>query len=116
MFDYTCTHCRRTHHALQGARQQLGDRFAVIVLPVPLNIRCNRAISSTNPAQRDACELAEFAVAVWRIDHQKFQGVPRMVIHRSISADRSSSSNRSRRLVGQERLAQNCLSGRQTFH
>ena len=105
MFDYTCTHCRRTHHALQGARQQLGDRFAVIVLPVPLNIRCNRAISSTNPAQRDACELAEFAVAVWRIDHQKFQEYHEWLFTGQSAPTAAAARTEAERLVGQERLA-----------
>ncbi|WP_047816312.1 vitamin K epoxide reductase family protein [Rhodopirellula islandica] len=72
MFDYTCPHCQRTHESLEAAQEHFGDRLAVIVLPVPLDGRCNPAIQSTNAMHREACDLAKLAVAVWIVDREKF--------------------------------------------
>lgn len=72
MFDYTCDHCRRTHAAIVGAKKKLGDDLAVIMLPVPLNTNCNSAITTTGPRMAEACEIAELAIAVWRVAPDKF--------------------------------------------
>ncbi len=72
MFDYTCDHCRRTHVAISAAKQKLGDDLAVIVLPVPLNTKCNSAITATGPRMAEACEIAQLAIAFWRVAPVKF--------------------------------------------
>lgn len=70
MFDYTCPHCQRTHQAIEGARAKYGDRMAVIMLPVPLDGKCNPATTSSNA---NACELAKLAIALWRVDRNQFE-------------------------------------------
>ncbi len=72
LFDYTCEHCQRTHKAIEGARQKLGDRLAIIALPVPLDIKCNPTVKSTDANHMEACAIAKLAIAVWYIDHDKF--------------------------------------------
>ena len=72
MLDYTCDHCRRTHQSIAGAKQKLGDDLAVIVLPIPLNTKCNSAITTTGPRMAEACEIAQLAIAVWRVAPEKF--------------------------------------------
>lgn len=72
MFDYTCEHCQRTHKAIEGARQKLGDRLAIITLPVPLDAACNPSIKITDANHLESCLLAKLAIAVWSIDHDKF--------------------------------------------
>ena len=70
MFDYTCAHCRKTSKTIDGAFKKYGDDLAVVVLPVPLEKKCNpRAIGGGHVG---ACELAKTAIAVWRIDQKKF--------------------------------------------
>ncbi len=64
MYDYTCKHCRKTQKAMKGAREQLGDKLGVILLPVPLNRNCNPHAAG-NP-NANACELAELALSVWK--------------------------------------------------
>lgn len=71
MFDYTCPHCRNTHHAISGAQKQFGDDLAIFALPVPLEYACNPAASGGG--HPGACEMAKIAVAVWRLDPGKFQ-------------------------------------------
>lgn len=72
LFDYTCPHCQKTHHAIEGARKKYGDRLAVVVLPVPLNRQCNPSATSTHAMHREACDLARLAIAVWTVDRDAF--------------------------------------------
>lgn len=73
MFDYSCPHCRRTHQqAIKPAQQRFGDQLAVLALPLPLNTNCNNQITQTGPKFLESCEIAKLAVAVWRIDPEKF--------------------------------------------
>ncbi len=66
LFDYTCSHCRKTQKAILGAREQLKEELGIILIPVPLNRNCNpHANGNPNP---NACELAELALAVWKAD------------------------------------------------
>lgn len=71
MFDYTCPHCRNTHHAITGAQKKYGEDLAIFALPVPLENSCNPA--ATGGGHSGACELARLAIAVWRLDPSKFQ-------------------------------------------
>ncbi len=72
LFDYTCEHCQRTHKAIEGARAKLGDRLAIIALPVPLDIKCNPSVKATDAAHAESCAIAKLAVAVWSVDHDKY--------------------------------------------
>ena len=71
MFDYTCPHCRNTHHAISGAQKEFGKDLAIFALPVPLENACNPAV--TGGGHPGACEMAKIAIAVWRLDPAKFQ-------------------------------------------
>ena len=70
MFDYTCPHCRNTHHAIKGAFENYGDKLAILALPVPLERACNDAASGGGHA--GACDLAKISIAVWRVSPEKF--------------------------------------------
>lgn len=72
MFDYNCSHCRATHVAVKAAKERLGDQLAIIVMPVPLNTACNNQIQQTAPQFFESCEVAKLAIAVWRVDQDKF--------------------------------------------
>ena len=72
MFDYTCEHCRATNAAIEGAKKNLGKDLAVLALPVPMNVACNPLIKTTPPAHAESCELSRLAIAIWRLDSQKF--------------------------------------------
>ena len=72
MLDYTCGHCQNTHAAVHGAMQHYGDQLAVVVLPVPMDAKCNSQVNSTAAEHREACEIAKLAIAVWHISPQQF--------------------------------------------
>ncbi len=102
MFDYTCPHCRRTHQAIRGAFERLGDDLAVIALPVPLDRKCNSAVRSGGGAHRHSCEISRIAVAVWRIDPEKFHRLHDWIFERSRTAD--ATRRQAERLVGADVL------------
>lgn len=107
MFDYTCPHCRNTHHTIAGAQKKYGDDLAIFVLPVPLENACNPAASGGG--HPGACELARIAIAVWRIDPSKFQTFHDWMFQstRSESAARQFAET----LVDKERLKTEMTSG-----
>ncbi|MCO8121295.1 thioredoxin domain-containing protein [Stieleria sp. TO1_6] len=72
LFDYTCPHCQRTHAAMESARQRMGDRLAVIMLPVPLDRKCNPTVTATHASHAEACSIAKLAVAVWAVQRDEF--------------------------------------------
>lgn len=76
--DYTCPHCRALRHQLDAALERYGPaQLAVAAVPVPLNADCNDAVRVTAGRQRDACELARIALAVWVADPAKFAEMDR---------------------------------------
>ncbi|MCH2202609.1 MAG: thioredoxin domain-containing protein [Fuerstiella sp.] len=103
MFDYTCSHCRNTHRAVRGAFKRYGDDLAVIALPVPLDRNCNRYATSSGGTHRDSCEISRIAIAVWRIDAEKFYQLHNWLFETNRTA--ISTKRRAEQLVGRERLA-----------
>ena len=100
MYDYTCPHCRNTHHAIKGAFEKYGDDLAIVALPVPLDPSCNDTASGGGHA--GACELAKIAIAVWRVNPKKFREFHDWMFesHRSSAAARAEAE----RLVGSEKF------------
>ena len=70
-FDYTCRHCRTLHTLLAEAHHALGDRLALVSLPVPLEMDCNPILQRPIPAHTNACIYARIGLAVWRVDGAK---------------------------------------------
>ncbi len=104
MFDYTCPHCRKTHQAVDGALQRFNQDLAIVSLPVPLNTRCNSAITSTGPKQLEACELATLAVAAWRVDRDKFQVFHRWLFQGQDAPRYAAAKQKANELFGQEAI------------
>jgi uncharacterized membrane protein/protein-disulfide isomerase len=72
LFDYCCPHCRATHGYLLNGLASHKNELAVLVLPTPLNTKCNPYWEETEPRFEHACELARLALAVWRADRAAF--------------------------------------------
>jgi uncharacterized membrane protein len=66
-FDYTCNHCRTLHTLLAEAHHALGDRLALVSLPVPLDMECNPILQRPMPAHVNACIYARIGLAIWRV-------------------------------------------------
>ncbi len=108
LFDYTCRDCRTLHQYLLEARRRYGNQFAVVVVPVPMNSKCNKHISYTHPDQEDACRYAKLALAVWQIVPSKFEG-----FHNWLFASRRlpgvwEATDRAAQFVARERLVKEC--------
>jgi uncharacterized membrane protein/thiol-disulfide isomerase/thioredoxin len=72
LMDYTCPHCRKMHSHIQEAMERYGDQLAVVIMPVPLELECNKLVGETDPMHRGACKLAKLALAVSKTDQSKF--------------------------------------------
>ncbi len=101
MFDYTCPHCRNTHQAVLGAQKQYGNDLAIFALPVPLEGACNPAAQGAG--HPGACEMAKIAIAVWRLNPEKFQTFHNWMFegHRTTATARQFAET----LVGKESLS-----------
>ena len=100
MFDYTCPHCRNTHHAIKGAFEQYGENLAIVALAVPLDPSCNNA--ATGSGHAGACELAKISVTVWRVSPENFREFHDWMFEstRTVSSARAQAE----KLVGAERF------------
>ena len=100
MFDYTCPHCRNTHHAIKGAFENYGDRLAILALPVPLERACNDAASGGGHA--GSCDLAKISIAVWRVSPEKFHEFHDWMFETTRSA--TAARAQAEKLVGAEKF------------
>lgn len=73
MTDYTCIHCKAVHDFLQHLMSAHPDKLGVVLLPVPLDGRCNSQFPMDDGKFKDACALAELALVVWLADPAKFK-------------------------------------------
>lgn len=72
LFDYCCPHCRATHGYLLGGMPRYAGQYALVLLPMPLDAKCNPAIDETEPRFKESCELIRVALAVWRTKPEAF--------------------------------------------
>jgi len=72
LFDYTCKHCRQTHKRVHSALRHYGDQLAFVVMPVPLELRCNKFMKSARPQNIGACNLAKIALIVSKLEPNQF--------------------------------------------
>lgn len=72
MFDWQCSHCRRTHIMLPDAISQLGDSIAVVCCPVSMSRECNPHISPGIDRFAGSCTFMRIGLAIWRNDPHKY--------------------------------------------
>jgi len=72
MYDYCCPHCRATHGYLLDGMPRYAGQYALVLLPMPLDAKCNPAIDETEPRFRESCDLIRTALAVWRAKPEVF--------------------------------------------
>ncbi|QEG21285.1 vitamin K epoxide reductase family protein [Mariniblastus fucicola] len=104
MFDYTCSHCRSTSEAIFKVKERMGDDLAVVVLPVPMNSRCNGAIKVDHLAHAEACEISTLAIAVWRCDPAKFSEFHKWLLDGKDAPSFAEALAKANEMVGEERL------------
>jgi len=104
LFDYSCRHCRTLHSYLEEARRRYGEQLAVVVLPVPMNTKCNKYVQSTHPDHRNACDYTKLALAVWRLAPAKFAEYHHWLLEPSRPPPEFRAENRAAELAGREAL------------
>ena len=82
----------------------MDGQLAIVVLPVPLNTKCNSAVSRTGGKFVESCELARLAVAVWRADPEKFNQFHDWMFQGYDAPSFARALQYARELVGQEKL------------
>ena len=104
--DYTCDKCLRTHRMLEQLRPMLSDDVTTVILPMPLDPRCNPALRQADPRHEHACELARLALAVWRADPNKFADMDAWLFLIDIPPEPSNARSYAVTLVGEQALSQ----------
>jgi len=74
-FDYQCGQCREMNGYLAELMERHPGEVAVLVLPMPLDRRCNERMVHGSTSQDGSCELSRLALAVWRVEPGAFAGV-----------------------------------------
>lgn len=77
LFDYCCPHCRAAHGYLVRSLPAFEGQLSVLLLPMPMDQKCNRTVEHTEPRFEHACELARLALAVWRAKSTEFAAYDR---------------------------------------
>ena len=111
LFDYNCPSCRKTHATITGAKKRLGDQLAVICLPVPMNSTCNPTVRVTNENNKESCDLANLAVAVWRVDETRFASFHDWMFQGAQAPSYAAAKARAAKLVGTKQLDAELASG-----
>ncbi|MDB4624097.1 vitamin K epoxide reductase family protein [Akkermansiaceae bacterium] len=104
-FDYTCGSCRNMEEDLDKLMEKHPGKFAVVLLPTPLNRKCN---STLKPKIKDhpwACELAKLGLAAWRAQPESFPEVHKRLFSRPILTVEEARREISR-IIPKEKLSQ----------
>lgn len=72
LFDYCCPHCRATHGYLLEGMSTYPGQYGVVLLPMPLDAKCNPTVGETERRFLESCDLARVALAVWRTKPEAF--------------------------------------------
>jgi uncharacterized membrane protein len=73
MVSYDCPHCREMHRIVERGLARYGGQVAVLVMPIPLEMRCNRLITDPKASHPGACSTARMALGVAAIRPQSFK-------------------------------------------
>ncbi len=105
VFDYTCSHCRTLHHDLEKVLPLYGNRVAVVLLPMPLNRRCNPYVFGTAPVHEPACDMARLALAVWHVAPEKFLDFHHWLLAGDAAPSLGDARRKAAELLGDQPLA-----------
>jgi uncharacterized membrane protein len=72
LFDYCCPHCRATHGYLLEGMSTYPGQYGVVLLPMPLDAKCNPTVGETERRFLESCDLARVALALWRTKPEAF--------------------------------------------
>jgi uncharacterized membrane protein len=100
LFDYCCPHCRAAHGYLVRASQTFDGELGILLLPMPMDHKCNKTLEQTEPRFEHACELARLALAVWRSDRTAFPAFDAWLFEPEMPRDPAAARRKAAELVG----------------
>ena len=100
-FDYTCPSCRDMHDDLVQMKK-IREDFMVVVLPCPLNRECNPNLPADITNHAGACELAKFALAVWRKAPSQFADYHHFLMRLPLPVNVDMAKKQASKLLGSE--------------
>src|SRR5580704_1379361 len=106
LFDYCCPHCRATHGYLLEILAAQGGELAVVMLPTPLNSKCNPYWEETETRFEHACELARLALAVYLVDPTAFARFDAWLFETETPRDPTDARHYAETLVSKEALGE----------
>ncbi len=104
LYDYCCPHCRATHEYLIERMTRYPVPYCIVLLPMPLDARCNASVTETEPRFAESCELARTALAVWRADKSAFPKFDAWLYETATPRRAADATTKAAELVGQEAL------------
>ena len=105
LMDYACPHCRRTHGHLDVIMAGEPGRWAVVLLPSPLNATCNPHMAETAARFKDSCELTKLAMGVNRADRNRYPEFDAWLFEPETPRTAADARTRAAELVGEDALA-----------
>ncbi|MEX0585067.1 MAG: thioredoxin domain-containing protein, partial [Pirellulales bacterium] len=72
LVSYDCPHCRKVHTFVQEALERYGDQVALLVMPVPLDLDCNKLVTDPAASHQGACGTARRAISIARLNPSAF--------------------------------------------
>jgi hypothetical protein len=72
MLSYDCSHCRKTNKMVKKAMSRYGDQVALVVLPLPLEAKCNRLVINPAASHTGACTTARTTIALAKVKPASF--------------------------------------------
>jgi len=72
LFDYTCHHCRTLHSYIRQTIPKYENKLSCIMVPMPLDNKCNPLIKTTQKDHINACNYAKICLAVHQISPEKY--------------------------------------------
>ncbi|MGI9457116.1 MAG: vitamin K epoxide reductase family protein [Aeoliella sp.] len=100
LFDYSCTTCREMAHLLIDARERYGGQLAVVLVPCPIERKCNPHLLPGAVEHENACDYACCGMAVWLAAPEQFGDFHEWLILTEPMPTLSAARARAENLVG----------------
>ncbi|HBP55950.1 MAG TPA: hypothetical protein DHV39_06710, partial [Verrucomicrobiales bacterium] len=105
IFDYTCHHCRNLHGFIRQLLVKYNGQFSSLMIPMPLDAKCNRLMKKTPKDHQNACEYAKLCLAVHHVAPEKYDAFDSWLFsnHRSVKTV-GTVMKHAQQLVGAQKL------------
>ena len=105
LFDYTCHDCRKQHSWIRRTIDIYDGELACVLMPMPLDAKCNPVVEETYRDHIDACEYAKICLAIHFVAPEKYNAFDRWLFEEhEVKKDLSEVRKYAENLVGGKAL------------